>query len=696
MKKIFNILTLLLCVSALSAQTVDRSIRPAAAPAKEIEINDATTFTLPNGLKVFVVEDNRAPIVYYSLQIDVKPALSGDKAGLQDLFAGVMGTATQTRKKEQLNKEIDLIGASIDLNARGGTGTGLKKYEATLLELLSDMILHPQFTQEELELVQEQAKSALEYLNSDASQFCFRLSNALIYGNQYPDGEVVTNETLKGITTADLQTFYNTYFAPNVARLVVVGNITEAEARANVQKYFGEWKNKVVPEAKYVIPQAPQGTKVAMFHKADAVQSSINLSYPIDYKPGSADTEAAAVANYIFGGGMSSKLFMNLRETHSYTYGTYSSLRDGELTGLFELNNGRNTAASVNAAATDSALIQIIYEMNNMINKPVTEAELKAAKAYFAGSFGRSLQQSATIARFATQIDKYNLPKDYYKNFLKRIDALTIADVQAAARKYFKPENAWIVVVGDKEHAERLKQFAADKTVQFYDFNANPIAAPETKTADISAEQIIDNYVNALGGAAAIANITDYKMNVTVSTMGQNMEMTRMFKTPHYSFLSMGMGGMVVQKVVFDGVTFKMSGMAGNQEFTEGEQFEAAKAEAAVCPEMNFLKNGYVLTVKGIEQVNDTDVYAVEAKKGSNSVTYYFDTKTYLILRSVTTAETPQGTVQQISEVSDYRSVSGVLFPYSTIQKIPSVGMEMKMTVTDIQVNTGLTNEDFK
>jgi len=696
MKKILNLLTLLLCATLLSAQTIDRSIRPTAAPAKEIEIKDALIFTLPNGLKVFVVEDNRAPIVYYSLQLDVKPALEVEKAGLQDMFSNVIGTATTTKTKQQLNKEIDLIGANINLHARGGTGAGLKKYESKLLELLSDMILNPLFTQEELDLTLGKAKSGLEFISSEGGQICSRLKNALVFGNQFPDGEVQTIETYERVAIPDLQRFYDTYFSPNVTRLVVVGDVTEEEVKANVQKYFGDWKRKEVPEAKYVIPQAPQEAKVAMYNSAGAVQSFITVSYPVDFKPGAADAEAATMANYIFGGGSSSKLFLNLREKNSYTYGIYSNLQNGELTGLFELSDGRGGIGSVNAASTDSALVQIFHEMNNVINTPITREELTAAKAFLTGSFGRSLQDPATIARYATQIDKYNLPKDYYKNYLKRIDALTVTDIQAAAKKYFKPENAWVVVVGDKEHAGGLKQFAANHTVQFYDLNANPVDAPETKAADISAEQIIDNYVKALGGVTAIEAITDYKLNATMSAMGQNMDIVIMFKSPHYSLNSMGMGGMTVQKMVFDGVSYKISGMGGAQEFTEGDEFETAKAEASVCPEMNFIKNGYTLNVKGIEMINDTEVYALNViKKGSESV-YYFDTKTHLLIQTVINRETPQGIVQQIVESGDYRPVGGVLFPFVNVQKVPSMNMEMKMIVNDIQVNSGLTIEDFQ
>ena len=694
MKKICNVLIMTFCVTLLYAQT-DRSVRPSAAPAKEIEIKDAEIFTLPNGLKVFVVEDHRAPIVYYSLQLDIKPELEGNKAGLGDLFGGAMGTATKARSKEQLNKEIDLIGARINVGDRGGSGSGLKKYESTILELLSDMVLNPLFTQEELDLVKEQAKSGLEYIGSNPGQICDRISQALVYGSQYPDGEVETLETMERITIDDLYHFYNTYFAPNVTRLAIVGDITLEQAKANVQRYFGAWKSKEVPKGNYVIPTLPKETKVAMFSKDGAVQSSINLSYPLSYQPGMAGFEAAAVANHIFGGGMSGRLFQNLRETHSYTYGIYSFLHEGEITGLFELSSGRG-AASVKAAATDSALVQILYEMNNMINKPVAHEELNAAKAYFAGSFGRALQESSTIARFAIQIDKYNLPKDYYKNFLKRIDALTVADIQAAARNYLKPENAWIIVVGDKEYADGIKRFAANNTVQFYDINANPTAPPETKAADISAEQLINKYVEAIGGATAIAKITDYTMTATINVMGQEMEVVKMFKEPHYTLYSMGMGGMVIQKMVFDGNSYKMSGMAGNQEFTEGDEFEIAKAEAAVCPEMNFVKNGYTLTIKGIDKIGDTDVYVLDVDKGSVKATYYFDSQTFLIIRNSLVVETPQGEVQQISDFSDYRAAGSVLFPHVVSQKIPAMGVETKMTVTEVKANTGLTIDDFK
>ncbi|MCL2097697.1 MAG: insulinase family protein [Bacteroidales bacterium] len=692
MKKLINIIALFLIIVAANAQQLDRSIKPAAAAAKAIDIKDAEIFTLPNGLKVFVVEDKRAPIVLYSVSLDIYPALEGDKAGMQDLFTSVMGTATKTLEKEELNREIDLIGARIYSGSRGGSARGLKKHETRMLELLSDILLNPVFVADELELNRKKTLSALELLGDDIGSLNMRVSDALTYGKNYPEGEVQTKESIENISLNDFENFHQTYFAPNVARLVVVGDITLAEAKVNAEKYFGKWAKKNVPTTKYAIPAAPAANKVAFIEKPGAVQSAIDVSYPVELHPAAPDLIAANIMSYVMGGGMNGRLTQNLREKRSYTYGVYNFLSPNELIGRYQLSSGRG-AAQVKAAATDSAVYFIREEMQGLINTPITEQELADAKSYFAGSFGRSLEDPNTLASFAINIDKYNLPKDYFKNYLKRLEALTIADVQAAAKKYLKPDNAWIVVAGDKAHAENLKQFADDQIVQFYDINVNPIAAPETKTAEIGAEQIIENYVKALGGVAAIEAVNDYKITGTVNAMGQELGYSQMFKKPEMSLMAITMGGMAVQKAVFDGEKLSMSGMGGSQEFTEGEEFDTFKAEAAVCPPMNFVKNGYQMTVKGIEQVGDAEAYVLDVNSGSVK-TYYFDIQSGLLLKTSATTETPQGAMQQVEEYSDYRSVGGMLFPYTVKQK--AGGMDMPMTVSSIEVNTGLTAEDFK
>ncbi|GHV22916.1 hypothetical protein FACS1894174_08180 [Bacteroidia bacterium] len=695
MKKILNIAVFLLCAVILNAQQLDRSIRPSAAPAKEIQIKDAKTFTLSNGLKVFVVTDNRVPIVHYSLFLDVKPELEGNKAGLSGIFTSVIGTATTKQTKEELNRNIDLIGARISSHSKGGYASSLKKYEGKMLTLFSEILLQPVFNQDELDINLKKYKSDLTATIDDISSLNNRLSSALAYGKGFPNGELETEETFDNIKIQDLQKYYNTYFAPNVARLVIVGDVSEKEAKANAEKYFGKWAKKNVPVTKYTIPQAPKGTQIAMIDKPASVQSAINVTYPVQLTPGSPDEEVVEILMQIFGQGMGSRLFQNLRETHSYTYGVYSYLNSSELVSRFYLADGRSGAGKVKGAATDSAVYQIDYEMRKMLDTPIDEKELAGAKASLAGDFGRMLENSSTLAQFAVNIDKYNLPKDYYRNYLKRLYAVSAADVQAAAKKYLKPDNAYIVVTGDKSHAEGLKQFATNKTVQFYDMNANPVEAPKTEKVDVTAEEIIDNYVKALGGSDAIEKINDYTIKSEMSVMGQKMGLTQMFKKPGMTISNLETGGMSVQKEVFNGSKLITSGMGGGKETTEGDDFESAKAEAYVCPEMNFVKNACKITVKSTEKIGDSDAYVVDVEcVKSKVVTYYFDVKSGLLVKKSSIVAGPQGEIQQIIEFADYKPVNGVLFPYTTIQKV--MGMEMKAVIGSIEVNTGLSDDLFK
>ncbi len=150
-----------------------------------------------------------------------------------------------------------------------------------MLELMSDMLFNPLFKQEELDLWKGKSKSELAMVGDDPSAINGRVSDILMYGKDYPDGEVETISSIESVQVSDLQAFYDTYFAPNVSRLVIVGNITEKEAKANAEEYFGKWGKKNVPVASYVIPQAPAATKVAMVNKDGAPQSTINLTYPI-------------------------------------------------------------------------------------------------------------------------------------------------------------------------------------------------------------------------------------------------------------------------------------------------------------------------------------------------------------------------------------------------------------------------------
>jgi predicted Zn-dependent peptidase len=691
---LYSILLSLFAASTLQAQTLDRSIRPSAQPAKEIQIKDAQTFTLKNGLKVFLVEDKTTPIVYYSLRFDTWPALQGDKVGMHDIFDEVYGKATTTRTKEQLNREVDLIAAHLSASRDNVYISYLKKYEEKALDLFADVILHPVFNQEDYDLSIQNMKTYLSSIGDDGSDMNTRVSNVLTYGKNFPNGELETLESIENVALPDLTAYYNTYFAPNAARLVIVGDVSLKEAKAAAEKYLGSWKKKTVPAFKPTAPEAPAETKVVYVVKPEAVQSFVSVTYPVPFHVGQPDYDAARIMANILGGSSTGYLFLNLREKHSYTYGAYVSLDGGEITGRFHTTGGRGGAASIKAAATDSSVYEIFHELNRIRTEPVTDETLKAAKTYMVGSFSRSLESSGTLANFAISIDKYKLPKDYYKNYLKRIEAITVADVQAAAQQYVRPNNAWIVVTGDKSHAEKLLPFASDGAIHYYDYNANPVAAPVSEAVDLSPEAIIDNYVQALGGKQAIEKIADYTLQADVNAMGQTLNMSQLFKAPNKTSFEIQMSGMTVMKMAFDGTTLRMGGMNGSQEMTEGPMFDAIADEAGIAPELDYIKNGYTLSVNGIEEVNGQKAYVLTDVKGERKQVGYYDVQTGLKIKTVSTLPTPEGDQQSIAEYSDYRPVDGVQFPFRVKQTM--AGMTMESTVTSIKTNTEVSDDLFK
>ncbi|HEX3075039.1 MAG TPA: insulinase family protein, partial [Ignavibacteriales bacterium] len=223
------------------------------------------------------------------------------------------------------------------------------------------------------------------------------------------------------------------------------------------KKYLSPWKKGT--EIKYTYPQpaAPKENIVALVDRKNSVQSTLRVGYPVDLKIGSKEAIESGVANTILGGGVF-RLFQNLRETHSYTYGAYSSLASDRLVGNF------TASAEVRNPVTDSALTQILYEMKRMREEPVPADELTKAKNYISGSFALSLERPQTVANFAINEERYGLPSDYYENYLKSIEEVTSPDVMTAANKYILPENSYIIVVGKAEEiADKLKPFGPIK-----------------------------------------------------------------------------------------------------------------------------------------------------------------------------------------------------------------------------------------
>lgn len=694
MKKIILSISVLAIASMSYAQTLDRSIRPKAGPAPEIKLGKTESFTLANGMKVFVVENHKLPTIAASIQLDIKPELEGSKTGMMDMMSELLLTGTKTRSNDKLNEEIDFIGANINASHESLNGRGLKKHQDKIFELMADIAMNANFSQEELDKIKTRTLSGMEAEENDPDAMLQKVTAAINYGKGHPYGEVATKETVKNIDLPFVQKYYSTYFRPNVAYMAIVGDINLAEAKTLVEKYFGKWQKATVPVAKYADPKAPAKTRVIVVPRDAAVQSVINVTYPIELQPGTPDVIKTRVANSILGGGANGRLFLNLREAHGWTYGSYSSISSDDL-------KGNVTAyAKARNAVTDSSVNEMIAEMNKMRNTPVGNEELQNHLTNMSGVFAIGLESPATVAQYAINIERYKMPKDYYQNYLKSLSAVTAADVQSISKKYIDPATANIIVVGSKDEiADKLKRFDGDGVVEFFDTYGNPVKAVEkvAAPANMTADDVMKKYIAAIGGEKALNGIKDIKVVMEGNFQGTPVQLTEMKKAGGKYRQTFAAGPMVIQKMVFDGAKGYQEGQGGKQDLA-GDDLKDAQESADIQADLHPEKYGIKRTLAGIEQVNGKDAYKVEALQGDDKSIEFYEVETGFLVKKINTMDAPDGSsVSLATEMGDYKEIpgSGYKIPYSV--KIPlGPGMSMDAKVSTAEVNKGIADTEFQ
>ena len=689
MKKIY-ITILAICLGTIAFAQVDRSKLPEPAAAGEIKIGAYESFTLKNGMQVFVVENHKLPRVSFSLVLDREPIVEGDKAGYTSMVGQMLRRGTTTRTKEQLDEEIDFIGASLGASSTSVYGSSLTKHKGKMLELMTDILYNATFPESELDKIKTQTISGLAANKDDPDAISGNISTVLVYGKDHPYGELVTEETVNNITIDDIKNYYSTYFKPNIAYLAIVGDINKKEAQKLVKKLFGKWEKGDVPKPVYEIPTPPSKSFVALVDKSSAVQSVINITYPIVLKPGTPDVIKARVLNQVLGGGSSARLFTNLREDKAYTYGAYSSISSDKIVGEF------SAGASVRNEVTDSAIVQFNYELNRLKTEQVSQEELDLAISSISGSFARSLERPQTVARFAINTARYKLPEDYYSTYLKRVQAVSDTDVQATAEKYIHPDNAYITVVGKAN--EVSKQLAAFGEVKYFDIYGNEYVPSDSPNmpAGQTAEKVIDGYLAAIGGKEKLAEVKDLTIVSNADLQGQQLSIKVVNKAPNLSYQVILMGGaMELQKSVYDGKNFAQYAQ-GNKAPNDEKGAKDAPIKGQEIAELHYQTMGAKLELTGIEKVEEVNAYVVEVTLPSGSKTIeYFDFESGLKLRSTQFMQGPQGEVVMSTDYKDYKEVDGIMFPHITVIPLGG-GMKLEAKVESIKINSGVADSVFK
>ncbi|GAA4799519.1 hypothetical protein GCM10023231_30380 [Olivibacter ginsenosidimutans] len=682
MKKTSIYIALFLSSMGLSYGQVDRSKYPEPGPAPEINIGNAETFTLANGLKVFVVENHKLPRVTYSLVLDRSPVYEGEKAGLTSFVGDMLMGGTQRRTKDELDEAIDRIGGSITFGSASASASSLTKYQDKLLTLFSDILLHPSFPQTELDKLKKQAISGLASEKDDPEAISDKVANVVLYGKDHPYGEFATEKTVANVQLTDVKTYYDTYFKPNIGYLAIVGDITKKEAEKLTNQYFGSWTKGDVKKIEWPVPAAPEKTNVVLVNRPTSVQSIVKVTYPLALKYNDPDALAAQVLNNILGGGSTGRLFLNLRERKGYTYGAYSTISPDKIVGNFDAN------ASVRTEVTDSAIYQFLQELKRLDQNTITEEELASAKAVMSGRFGRSLEQPATIARFAINTELQELPQDYYKNYLKHLNEVSVAQLNSLAPKYSKPDNAYIVVVGNTDaFKDKLKPYG---DIAYYTNTGEPEVKTAVQDASVTAEGVINNYLKALGGREKLQSVKSLKSVQEAEVQGMKITAALLVdQTKPVAVQTMKMGDQVLSKIIIhkDKATMEMK---GQQKEAPAEMFQALKQTLTIFPELYYAANGAKVALDGIGKVNEEDAYKIiVTQPDGTKVVNYYSVSSGLKLKSTSTS------IGEV-EFGAYKDYNGVKLPIGSTINSPNMPVPLKMTVVEQEINPTLSVSDFE
>lgn len=473
MKKIILIATLLLTPYLMIAQ-IDRSQMPSPAKAPIINIGEPVSFQLANGLTLMVVENHKLPRISLTLMMDTPPSDEQDKSGIGSLTSSLMGKGSKNISKDDFNEEVEFLGGSISISAKSGRASALSRYFPRILELFADAALNPNFTQEELDREREKHLEGLKSGENSAQATSERVNDALVYTTNHPYGKFETEKSLKSITLDDIKNFYRDNFSPSNAYMVVIGDIEPQKAKQMVEEHFLSWIPSTPLQTSIYKPRDVQYTQINFVDMPNAVQSELNVFNLQNLKMSDKDYFAVLMMNYILGGGFGSYINMNLREQNGYTYGASSAVSHNKWT-----TSTFSVSTKVRNEVTANAIEEIIKEIKRIQTQDVAPEKLEEAKAQYLGSFILSTENPGTMAQFALNIRMENLPEDFYKNYIRNIQAVTIADVKRVANKYIKLNNLRFVVVGKKQEVapslEALKFNGKSMPVFYFDKYAKPL-----------------------------------------------------------------------------------------------------------------------------------------------------------------------------------------------------------------------------
>lgn len=452
------------------------AVLPPIGPDPKFSLPAIDKTKLSNGLNLWVVRQSELPIVSMNLVINAGGTLeSAEKAGVATMTANMLNQGTKTRSAVDIANSLQSIGASVNANASWDASSvsmqTLTKNLDQALDIYTDVISNPAFPDKELASIKSRALVGFRQRRASPTAVAGVVYDKVLYGNQAYGRQLTGDEkTVAAMTRDDLVNFYNAYYRPNNATLIVVGDVTTAAVKAKLEKAIANWKPGEVPAIASASMTMAAKPAIYLVDKPGAAQSSVSIGQ-VGIARNNPDYYAVQVMNSILGGGGTARLFMNLREDKGYTYGAYSRFTPRRGEGPF------SASGEIQTVSTKEAVQEFLKELNGIRGAiPVTPTELDVNKQSLIRRFPSQFETVGQISGQLSNLVVYGLPDSTFNEFITKVNAVTAGDINRVANKYLDPSKMAIVIVGDRKVIEPgLKELGLPITI--LDTEGNAVAA---------------------------------------------------------------------------------------------------------------------------------------------------------------------------------------------------------------------------
>jgi zinc protease len=452
-------------------------VQPKPKPDPRFKLPQIQRRKLSNGLEVLIVEQHEVPVVNMNLVLRTGSAADPqNRAGLASLTSALIDEGTKTRSSLDISNQLAAIGARLstgsDFDYSSMNLLTLSKHMDRALEIYSDVVTNPSFPENELVLQRKSRLATLMQRRDDASAIAGNVYSSLLYGRNHPYGHpgMGDEESVTAATGDDIRRFYETYYRPNNAALIVAGDVTPSTLMPKLERAFADWKRGEVPAVTIEMPSSREKATVYIVDKPGAAQSVLMIGQ-VGQPRSTPDYFPLVVMNTMLGGQFTSRVNMNLREEKGYTYGARTFFDYRRSAGPFA------ATAGVQTAVTKESVFEFMKELRGIRGeRPVTPAELEFSKQAIIRGFPRTFETPEQMASRLTDIVLYNLPDDYFNNYIARVRAVTVEDINRVANRYLDPSRMAILVVGDRKVIEPGLRSLTDvgTTITFVDTEGKP------------------------------------------------------------------------------------------------------------------------------------------------------------------------------------------------------------------------------